>query len=328
MKKILSLFLVFTLVFSLSACGSNSKEKDNETESQTETVQEVDLTTCVTGLRDRVVEVNTKPDWMDGVKFDEKYVKSVKSDDSKVDMTKAGEYQLTYNITGVESKAFIAKDVKVIKKVTVTVKEKMTEEEKASEEQKTAEAQKQDVKPVIEEKESGNSDKNSSSSKPNNNSSSNSDNSSPSKPAPAPSKPAPSKPSKPAPNEPAKPSKPAHQHDWKTEYKTVHHEAQYRNEPVYEDQIVYEDRPVYKWQAYWTCNGCGQRFNSENDVLGHVLLECGTGYTAHEEKVQTGTEQVQVGTNRVQVGTNQVLVKDAWDEQVPNGQSCSCGARK
>lgn len=319
MKKILSLFLVFTLVFSLSACGSNSKEKDNETESQTETVQEVDLTTCVTGLRDRVVEVNTKTDWMDGVKFDEKYVKSVKSDDSKVDMTKAGEYQLTYNITGVESKDFIAKDVKVIKKVTV--KEKMTEEEKASEEQKTAEAQKQDVKPVIEEKESGNSDKNSSSSKPNNNSSSSSDNSSPSKPAP-------SKPNKPAPSEPAKPSKPAHSHDWKTEYKTVHHEAQYRNEPVYKDEIVYEDRPVYKWQAYWTCTECGKRFETEYDAGDHALFECGGGYSAHEEKIQTGTEQVQVGTNRVQVGTNPVLVKEAWDEQVPNGQSCSCGARK
>ena len=319
MKKILSLFLVFTLVFSLSACGSNSKEKDNETESQTETVQEVDLTTCVTGLRDRVVEVNTKTDWMDGVKFDEKYVKSVKSDDSKVDMTKAGEYQLTYNITGVESKDFIAKDVKVIKKVTV--KEKMTEEEKASEEQKTAEAQKQDVKPVIEEKESGNSDKNSSSSKPNNNSSSSSDNSSPSKPAP-------SKPNKPAPSEPAKPSKPAHSHDWKTEYKTVHHEAQYRNEPVYEDQIVYEDRPVYKWRDYYTCNECNQRFEDEDRVAEHALMICGGGWTAHEEKIQTGTEQVQVGTNRVQVGTNPVLVKEAWDEKVPNGQSCSCGARK
>ena len=319
MKKILSLFLVFTLVFSLSACGSNSKEKDNETESQTETVQEVDLTTCVTGLRDRVVEVNTKTDWMDGVKFDEKYVKSVKADDSKVDMTKAGEYQLTYNITGVESKDFIAKDVKVIKKVTV--KEKMTEEEKASEEQKTAEAQKQDVKPVIEEKESGNSDKNSSSSKPNNNSSSSSDNSSPSKPAP-------SKPNKPAPSEPAKPSKPAHQHDWQPVYTTVHHEAQYRNEPVYEDQIVYEDRPVYKWQAYWTCNECNQRFENEKDVARHALMICGGGWTAHEEKIQTGTEQVQVGTNKVQIGTNPVLVKDAWDEQVPNGQSCSCGARK
>lgn len=320
MKKILSLFLVFTLVFSLSACGSNSKEKDNETESQTETVQEVDLTTCVTGLRDRVVEVNTKPDWMDGIKFDEKYVKSVKSDDSKVDMTKAGEYQLTYNITGVESKDFIAKDVKVIKKVTV--KEKMTEEEKASEEQKTAEAQKQDVKPVIEEKESGNSDKNSSSSKPNNNSSSSSDNSSPSKPAP-------SKPNKPAPSEPAKPSKPAHQHDWQPVYTTVHHEAQYKTEPVYKDEIVYEDRPVYKWSAYWTCNECHQRFDNEDRVAEHALMICGGGWTAHEEKIQTGTEQVQVGTNRVQVGTNQVLVKEAWDEQVKTGSVCTkCNAHK
>lgn len=150
----------------------------------------------------------------------------------------------------------------------------------------------------------------------------------PSKPSkPAPSKPAPSKPA-PAPSEPAKPSKPAHQHDWKTEYKTVHHEAQYRNEPVYKDEIVYEDRPVYKWQAYWTCTECGKRFETEYDAGDHALFECGGGYSAHKEKVQTGTEQVQVGTNKVQIGTNPVLVKDAWDEQVPNGQSCSCGARK
>lgn len=150
----------------------------------------------------------------------------------------------------------------------------------------------------------------------------------PSNPAPAPSKPAPSKPNKPAPSEPAKPSKPAHQHDWKTEYKTVHHEAQYRNEPVYEDQIVYEDRPVYKWQAYWTCTECGTRFDNEKNAGRHAVAICGGGYSAHKEQVQTGTEQVQVGTNRVQVGTNPVLVKEAWDEQVPNGQSCSCGARK
>ena len=150
----------------------------------------------------------------------------------------------------------------------------------------------------------------------------------PSNPAPAPSKPAPSKPNKPAPSEPAKPSKPAHQHDWQPVYTTVHHEAQYRNEPVYKDEIVYEDRPVYKWQAYWTCNGCGQRFNSDQEAGEHVLFECGTGYTAHKEKVQTGTEQVQVGTNRVQIGTNQVLVKDAWDEKVQNGYTCSCGQNK
>lgn len=144
----------------------------------------------------------------------------------------------------------------------------------------------------------------------------------PSNPAPAPSKPAPSKPNKPAPSEPA------HQHDWKTEYKTVHHEAQYRNEPVYKDEIVYEDRPVYKWRDYYTCNECHQRFENEFDVADHAMYECGGGWTAHEEKIQTGTEQVQVGTNKVQIGTNPVLVKEAWDEKVPNGQSCSCGARK
>ncbi len=148
--------------------------------------------------------------------------------------------------------------------------------------------------------------------------------------APAPSKPAPSKPNKPAPSEPAKPSKPAPcAHSWKDQYKTVHHDAQYRSEPVYKDEIVYEDRPVYKWQAYWTCNGCGQRFNSDQEAGEHVLFECGTGYTAHKEKIQTGTEQVQVGTNRVQVGTNQVLVKDAWDEQVKTGSVCTkCNAHK
>lgn len=143
-----------------------------------------------------------------------------------------------------------------------------------------------------------------------------------------PSKPAPSKPNKPAPSEPAKPSKPAHQHDWQPVYTTVHHEAQYKTEPVYEDRIVYEDRPVYKWSAYWTCNICGQRFNHVEDAGDHVLFECGGGYTAHKEKVQTGTEQVQVGTNKVQIGTNQVLVKDAWDEKVQNGYTCSCGQNK
>lgn len=151
----------------------------------------------------------------------------------------------------------------------------------------------------------------------------------PSNPAPAPSKPAPSKPNKPAPSEPAKPSKPAHQHDWQPVYTTVHHEAQYRNEPVYKDEIVYEDRPIYKWQAYWTCNECNQRFENEFDVADHAMYECGGGWTAHKEKIQTGTEQVQVGTNKVQIGTNPVLVKEAWDEQVKTGSVCTkCNAHK
>lgn len=167
-------------------------------------------------------------------------------------------------------------------------------------------------------------------SKPANSDAVNKPSSKPSNPAPAPSKPAPSKPNKPAPSEPAKPNKPAPcAHSWKDQYKTVHHEAQYRNEPVYKDEIVYEDRPVYKWQAYWTCTECGKRFETEYDAGDHALFECGGGYSAHREQVQTGTEKVQVGTNKVQIGTNQVLVKEAWDEQVKTGSVCTkCNAHK
>ena len=147
---------------------------------------------------------------------------------------------------------------------------------------------------------------------------------------PSTSKPAPSKPNKPAPSEPAKPSKPAPcAHSWKDQYKTVHHDAQYRNEPVYKDEIVYEDRPVYKWRGYYTCNECGHKTYDTESMMDHIFDFCGGGYSAHKEQVQTGTEQVQVGTNRVQVGTNQVLVKDAWDEQVKTGSVCTkCNAHK
>lgn len=149
------------------------------------------------------------------------------------------------------------------------------------------------------------SGKNNSSSKPSNNSSSSS-------------------------QKPAKPSKPAPcAHSWKDQYKTVHHDAQYRSEPVYEDQIVYEDRPVYKWRDYYTCNECGHKTYDTESMMDHIFDSCGGGYSAHKEQVQTGTEKVQVGTNRVQVGTKQVLVKEAWDEQVKTGSVCTkCNAHK
>lgn len=118
-------------------------------------------------------------------------------------------------------------------------------------------------------------------------------------------------------------------HSWKDQYKTVHHDAQYRSEPIYKDEIVYEDRPVYKWRDYYTCNECGHKTYDTESMMDHIFDSCGGGYSAHKEQVQTGTEKVQVGTNRVQVGTNQVLVKEAWDEQVKTGSVCTkCNAHK
>ncbi len=70
--------------------------------------------------------------------------------------------------------------------------------------------------------------------------------------------------------------------------------------------------------------------------MDHCADVCDSTYTTKKKQVQTGTQSVQVGTekvqvgiNKVQVGTEKVKVKDAWTEQVPNGQVCSgCGAKK
>lgn len=105
---------------------------------------------------------------------------------------------------------------------------------------------------------------------------------------------------------------PAHKHNWKTNYQTVTHDA------VYEDRPVYEDKPVYAKR--YICNGCGANFEIIEDIMIHTSDVCGTGY--HRGNVQVDTEKVQTGTEHVKI-------KDAWTEQVPNGQVCSgCGAKK
>ena len=105
---------------------------------------------------------------------------------------------------------------------------------------------------------------------------------------------------------------------------------------MYEDQPVYEDRPVYKWVGYYKCRICGFETEDIDEIGDHCLYECDSTYTAKKkqvqtgtERVQTGTQRVQVGTNRVQTGTNHVKVKNAWTEQVPDGEICTdCGATK
>lgn len=93
-----------------------------------------------------------------------------------------------------------------------------------------------------------------------------------------------------------------HEHNWTTHYTDVYHDA------------VYEDRPVYKWVGYYECKKC--HFQTEDgDAIGDHCLDCASRYTTKKKQVQTGTERVKV--------------KDAWTEQVADGQVCSsCGARQ
>lgn len=119
-KKILVLMLASMLAASCVACGSKSSDKKDElssaatemlseTETETEQIEEQDITAdaltpladagIITGVKDITVAEGTNVNLNDLVYADKNIVKSVDIDDSKVDYSKAGTYEVIYTIT-------------------------------------------------------------------------------------------------------------------------------------------------------------------------------------------------------------------------------------
>lgn len=119
-KKILVLMLASMLAASCVACGSKSSDKKDElssaatemlseTETETEQLEEQDITAdaltpladagVITGVEDITVEEGKDVNLNDFVYADKDIVKSVDIDDSKVDYSKAGTYEVIYTIT-------------------------------------------------------------------------------------------------------------------------------------------------------------------------------------------------------------------------------------
>lgn len=119
-KKILVLMLASMLAASCVACGSKSSDKKDklssaatemlsETETETEQTEEQDITAddlktladagVITGVKDITVAEGTDVNLNDLVYADKSIVKSVDIDDSAVDYSKAGTYEVIYTIT-------------------------------------------------------------------------------------------------------------------------------------------------------------------------------------------------------------------------------------
>lgn len=119
-KKILVLMLASMLAASCVACGSKSSDKKDElssaatemlseTETETEQLEEQDITAdaltpladagVITGVEDIIVPEGTDVNLNDFVYADKNIVKSVDIDDSAVDYSKAGTYEVIYTIT-------------------------------------------------------------------------------------------------------------------------------------------------------------------------------------------------------------------------------------
>lgn len=384
-KKILVLMLASMLAASCVACGSKSSDKKDElssaatemfseTETETEQIEEQDITAdaltpladagVITGVKDITVAEGTDVNLNDLVYADKSIVKSVDIDDSAVDYSKAGTYEVIYTITfeGDKLRDYVKDNnlnvnfdtdgdtivVKTTVTVTVATKEDADkaiangatdvvtpETEKSVAESNKAKANDNAVASKPAEKPAGNTGnsnagKNNSGNNGNHNGNSNGNNGNHNGNNGGNNG-----------NHNGSTEEP-HEHKWKTNYKTVTHDAEYKDEPVYEDQPVYkdepvyEDRPVYKWVGYYECRICGFQSEDIGTMMDHCMDVCDSTYTAKKkqvqtgtERVQTGTQRVQVGTNRVQTGTNHVKVKNAWTEQVPDGEICTdCGATK
>lgn len=119
-KEILVLMLASMLAASCVACGSKSSDKKDElssaatemlseTETETEQLEEQDITAdaltpladagVITGVKDITVAEGTDVNLNDLVYADKNIVKSVDIDDSAVDYSKAGTYEVIYTIT-------------------------------------------------------------------------------------------------------------------------------------------------------------------------------------------------------------------------------------
>ncbi len=119
-KKILVLMLASMLAASCVACGSKSSDKKDklssaatemlsETETETEQIEEQDITAddlktladagVITGVKDITVAEGTDVNLNDLVYADKNIVKGVDIDDSAVDYSKAGTYEVIYTIT-------------------------------------------------------------------------------------------------------------------------------------------------------------------------------------------------------------------------------------
>lgn len=119
-KKILVLMLASMLAASCVACGSKSSDKKDElssaatemlseTETETEQIEEQDITAdaltpladagVITGVKDITVPEGYDANLNDLVYADKNIVKGVDIDDSAVDYSKAGTYEVIYTIT-------------------------------------------------------------------------------------------------------------------------------------------------------------------------------------------------------------------------------------
>lgn len=290
-KWLLLAISIVTVIFA-GLLTTQFLSKDNKPE------KPIDYMQYVQGIEDLELTVTKNDyDYLSGVTFDKEQINSVTVDDSQVDLTKAGNYPLTYLIDVKDEKAEDLKQVVTVKVVS---------------DDKKAEPKKNDDKKVntsTSSKPSSDESSNNTTTKPNNNGSSSSSNTS--KPSNSSSSGSSNK----------KPTSPTHTHSWQPVTKTVHHDAVTEQKYVVDEPA--QEIPVYENVEYMICNECYLEMYSADEYYAHREATRHGGFkSAFKDVVVNTTYTEEKGHYET------VTISDAYDETITTGYKCSCGATK
>ena len=316
---IIILLLIGGIYFAVQSINGNSDPKIESTKLEAdkskgkETTK--DLDTYVKGITDWTIEVGAKNvDFLKDFTFDKKVIKDVTVDASKVDLTKEGKYDLTYNIIPIDTtidKKTVIKTVEVISKekaqkeadkgnqvITSDNEIKKKSKDNDADSKKEVASNKNNSNTSNSQNTNGNSDNNNNNggSKPNTDNNSGNSSSNNSKPSDS--------------TKPTEPVKPVHQHDFSIYVPEKSH-TEYVTETC-EEQV-----PIYEYVEWFECNYCHEHFDNATDVAYHCLTVCGCNYTLKGDNIQTGYS--------TETKTRQKAIKVVDD---PAHYECSCGARK
>ncbi len=356
-KRMIALIIAGVVLIGGAGVGTVIWANNSNKDDKTVETEKVDLLKDVKGLKlDKLyIEVKTKgTDFLKGITYDKKVVKEVLVDTSNINYEKEGTYEIVYTIVPVDSKMDpVEKEVQievvsperaeelkkdghdVITNETVEEDKKQEDSEKKEEESKDDEQKPTTDNSGSEDSESGNGNGsvasgNNNSTGSNSGSGNNTGSNTGSKPSTGGST---SKPSTGGNSNQGsqKPSTPSHTHNWVQQYTTVHHPEKGHNEQYVIKEAWTESVPIYEMVEREICNACGADITDLGQggigehIKNHMLAGENGGYHSQWNQVQTGTNIV---NHPAEYGTRYVVDQAAYDEQVPAGYKCSCGATK
>ena len=284
-NKWLLLVLGITTVIIAGLLTTQFLSKGNKPE------EPIDYMQYVQGIQDlEITSSKDKYDYLTNITFDKEHISEVTVDDSQVDLTKAGEYQLTYLIDVKDEKVEDLKQVVTVKVVTAKKEDDKKPKDKDKQQTTTSSSQNQ-------------TDTNNQS-KPNNTSSTNSQPSN----------------SGSSNNTNKKPTSPTHTHRYVTEYKDIQHEEKGHYETVTVSEAW--DEPIYNTYEIMICNECNLEMYSANEYYSHRETTKHGGF--HSDFRQ---EIIDTIHHPAKTEKQWVVDENGWTETVTT-YKCSCGATK